>query len=77
MRIVDAAAVGLGVVDKAGVVRYANPALLRLTGLLRSQLVKRQLQDSVVEDIGEHLARWLRDPHSACRVDLDVEDSDG
>ncbi len=77
MRIVDAAAVGLAVVDKAGVVRYTNPALLRLTGLLRSQLVKRQLQGVVVNDIGDHLARWLRDPHAACRVDLDFEDSDG
>jgi len=76
-RIVDAAAVGLAVIDKTGLVKYANPALLRLTGLLRSQIVKRSLPAVLADDIDGHLDRWLRDPHAACRVDFDFVDSDG
>ena len=71
-----ASTVGLAVLDREGVVRSANPALFRLTGLTRGQLVRRPLLDVVAHDESGRLAQWLDDPHTACVVDLQIEPPD-
>jgi diguanylate cyclase (GGDEF)-like protein len=71
-----ASTVGLAVLDRDGLVRSANPALLRLTGLTRGQLVRNSLLDVVSDDEGGCLAQWLDDPHTACVVDLEITPPD-
>lgn len=76
-RVMAASTVGLAVIDKSGAIRSTNPALLRMTGLTRGQILKRDLDDLISRDHGGQLREWLNDPHTACPVDLEFVGANG